>query len=413
MVGQGAREAMAEQGAREAMAEQGAREAMAEQELGRPWRSRELGRPWQIKELGRPWWDRLRDRGPSPHPRSLRPEPYYHPPQNFLGENRGSIGHLRGAGTGGHLRGAGTGGRLRGAGTGGHLRGAALEGTCDEQALEGTCEQALEGTCEELPLGGALEAWTLGGTLESWTEPAGALESWTEPAGALESWTGPAGALESWTGPAGALESWTGPAGALEGLALEKLALEGAVEERALESYCEDEGSLGLPYSLPAGKEEPRAALAGLGEPRTTAGWFWLGPGHSPDTGGSLPSILVQWCLGGPRDDGHWPRARTERGWWRHLMPSPRQARRTPANTRWKGDLGGQGRWSGQRFPSPREPKKLETKNFSKTGKQKWGRRNAASFCFGRCSVRLSGEQGARRHGEYFNKALIKHKEDI
>ncbi len=101
---------------------------------------------------------------------------------------------------------------------------------------------------------------------------------------------------------------------------------------------------MGLPYSLPAGKGEPRAALAGLGEPRTTAGWFWLGAGHSPDTGGSLPSILVQWCLGGPLDDGHWPRARTERGWWRHLMPSPRQARRTPANNRGKGDLGGQGR---------------------------------------------------------------------
>ncbi len=195
--------------------------------------------------------------------------------------------------------------------------GCALEGTCEEQALEGTCEeQALEGTCEELPLGGALE-------------------SWTEPAGALESWTEPAGALESWTGPAGALESWTGPAGALEGLALEK---------RALESSCEDEGSLGLPYSLPAGKEEPRAALAGLGEPRTTAGWFWLRPRHSPDTGGSPPSSIVPWCLGGPQDDGNWPRARTERGWWRHLMPSPRQARRTPANTRGKGDLGGQGR---------------------------------------------------------------------
>ncbi len=132
----------------------------------------------------------------------------------------------------------------------------------------------------------------------------GALESWTEPARALESWVETAGALESWTEPAGALESWTEPAGALEG----------AVEERALESPG-DKGILGLPYSLPAGKGDPRAALAGLGEPRTTAGWFWLGAGHSPDTGGSLPSILVRWCLGGPRDDGNWPRARTERGW--------------------------------------------------------------------------------------------------
>ncbi len=52
---------------------------------------------------------------------------------------------------------------------------------------------------------------------------------------------------------------------------------------------------------------------AGLREARIAAGWFWLGAGHSPDTGGSLPSILVR-CLGGPRGDGSWPRARTARG---------------------------------------------------------------------------------------------------
>ncbi len=61
---------MAEQGAREAMAEQGAREAMAEQELGRP------------------WWDRLRDRGPSPHLSLFGRSPTT-PPQNFLGEAQG------------------------------------------------------------------------------------------------------------------------------------------------------------------------------------------------------------------------------------------------------------------------------------------------------------------------------------
>ncbi len=61
-VEQGAREAMAEQGAREAMAEQGAREAM----VGPPPRPR-----------------------PQPPPQSLRPEPYYPPPQNFLGEAQG------------------------------------------------------------------------------------------------------------------------------------------------------------------------------------------------------------------------------------------------------------------------------------------------------------------------------------
>ncbi len=62
----------------------------------------------------------------------------------------------------------------------------------------------------------------------------------------------------------------------------------------------------GLPYSLQAGLLLPRTA-ADSGEPRTTAGRFWLGPGHSPDTGGSLPSILVQWCLGGPRTMGIGP----------------------------------------------------------------------------------------------------------
>ncbi len=43
------------------------------------------------------------------------------------------------------------------------------------------------------------------------------------------------------------------------------------------------------------------------------AGWFWLGAGNSPDTGGSPPSSIVPWCLGGPGDDGNWPLARTER----------------------------------------------------------------------------------------------------
>ncbi len=61
----------------------------------------------------------------------------------------------------------------------------------------------------------------------------------------------------------------------------------------------------------------------GLREPRTMAGWFWLGAGHSPDTGESLPSILVLWCLGGPRGDGSWPRARTAREWWCHRVLSP------------------------------------------------------------------------------------------
>ncbi len=103
----------------------------------------------------------------------------------------------------------------------------------------------------------------------------------------------------------------------------------------------------GLAYSLPAGLpsslQEGAVSELAQASPRTTAGWFWLGAGNSPDTGGSPPSSIVPWCLGGPRDNGNWPRARTERGWWRHLTPSPRQAHRTPANTRGKGDLGGQG----------------------------------------------------------------------
>ncbi len=51
-------------------------------------------------------------------------------------------------------------------------------------------------------------------------------------------------------------------------------------------------------------------------ELRTVAGWFWLGSGHSPDTGRHLASNLVQWCLGGPRDSGNWPRARTADWHW-------------------------------------------------------------------------------------------------
>ncbi|KAK2903418.1 hypothetical protein Q8A67_008131 [Cirrhinus molitorella] len=32
----------------------------------------------------------------------------------------------------------------------------------------------------------------------------------------------------------------------------------------------------------------------------SVVGWFWIGAEHSPDTGGSLPSSSVLWCLGGP-----------------------------------------------------------------------------------------------------------------
>ncbi len=121
----------------------------------------------------------------------------------------------------------------------------------------------------------------------------------------------------------------------------------------------------GLPYSLQAGLLLPRTA-ADSGEPRTTAGRFWFGPGHSPDTGGSLPSILVQWCLGGPRDDGHWPRTRTARGWWRHRGPSPWRACRIPRSTRGKGDHGWKGRWIVRRLPSPQGKNRNNKKLFKK-----------------------------------------------
>ncbi len=127
---------------------------------------------------------------------------------------------------------------------------------------------------------------------------------------------------------------------AQEGAVLEQ-AQEGAVLEQAQEVAVLEQAQEGAVLEQ---AQDWMWSVAGLGEPRTTAGWFWLGAGHSPDTGGSPPSSIVPWCLGGPWDDGNCPRARTERGWWRHLMPSPRQVRKTPANTRGKGDLGGQGR---------------------------------------------------------------------
>ncbi len=57
---------------------------------------------------------------PAP-PRSRRPEPYYPPPPNFLGEIRGYIGHLGrtgGADSWGHSGSVDTWGRSRGAGSG-------------------------------------------------------------------------------------------------------------------------------------------------------------------------------------------------------------------------------------------------------------------------------------------------------
>ncbi len=210
----------------------------------------------------------------APAPASVSSAGALLPPPNFLGENRGSIGHLGGAleawtlgcareaGTLGGVRESVTGGRCRGAGTGGRCRGAGTGGRCRGAGTGGRCRGA--GTEEYLR-----------------------------------------GSMTS--GLAIFSAGW--------------LALFSA-------------GRLATGFAAGGG---------GLGEPRTMAGRFWLGPGHSPDTGGSLPSILVQWCLGGPRDDGHWPRARTARGWWRHRGPSPWRACRIPRSTRGKGDHGGKG----------------------------------------------------------------------
>ncbi len=136
---------------------------------------------------------------------------------------------------------------------------------------------------------------------------------------------------------------------------------------------------------------------AGLREPRTMAGWFWLGAGHSPDTGESLPSILVLWCLGGPRGYGSWPRARTAREWWCHRVPSTRRAHRIPTNTP---------RRARAMIPAavsmPRE-EKGETKNFQKMRKQR-GRRAPLTFVRSGILSQISGsnERGDEEYHQYY-----------
>ncbi len=63
------------------------------------------------REPGRPWWDRLRDRGPSPH-LGLFGRSRTNPPQKkFPWGKYGLHRALGGAGSGGRWRGAGSGGR--------------------------------------------------------------------------------------------------------------------------------------------------------------------------------------------------------------------------------------------------------------------------------------------------------------
>ncbi len=73
-----------------------------------PRRSGELGQPWRSRGFRKLWWDRLRGRGPSPHPglsglSGLSGWSPTTPHQNFLGESRGSIRHLGALWKSGHL----------------------------------------------------------------------------------------------------------------------------------------------------------------------------------------------------------------------------------------------------------------------------------------------------------------------
>ncbi len=108
-----------------------------------------------------------------------------------------------------------------------------------------------------------------------------------------------------------------------------------------------------------------------------TTGWFWIGAGHSPDTGGSLPSSSVLWCLGGP------PRAMV-------IGPDPEQGVEggvvkscTHGETavlpcilyKWEISAGQSGEQFGD-FHAAERREKGKQKNFQKT-KQTRGKRSA------------------------------------
>ncbi len=94
-------------------------------------------------------------------------------------------------------------------------------------------------------------------------------------------------------------------------------------------------------------------------------------------------------------------------------MPSPRQARRTPANTRGKGDLGGQGKRSGRQLPSPWEHGKTGNKKlFKKRENKNEGGVTPLTSVSVRDSVTLS-EGRARRHGNSANMDFNKTRRHI
>ncbi len=139
------------------------------------------------------------------------------------------------------------------------------------------------------------------------------------------------------------------------------------------------------------------------------AGWFWIGAGLSSDTGGSLPSSSVLWCLGGPRGDGNLPQSRTESLSWHPPTPSPWRACRIPRRTRQWGDLCRLGRRTLRRPPSPRE-KTGTTKNFSKNkGKINEGKKVQRLLCFWVQSSVTShvGARKTRRRGASANNLKI------
>ncbi len=126
--------------------------------------------------------------------------------------------------------------------------------------------------------------------------------------------------------------SWMGPADAKEIREMKE-----SILERTL-GRGQEPWTLGVePYPWAEGwswRARQWRGLAGLKRPWTVAGlhtewlkdlmasWFWIGARHSPDTGGSLPSSSVLWCLGGPRGDSSWTRSRIEISSWMILQNS-------------------------------------------------------------------------------------------
>ncbi len=67
----------------------------------------------------------------------------------------------------------------------------------------------------------------------------------------------------------------------------------------------------------------------------------------------------------------------------------------------------GKGDEAGSDFHRRGSQKSWKQKTFQKRENKNEGGETPLLSASVRCSVRLSGEQGARRHGEYLNKALM------